>query len=115
MFDVMRYEDKRVVSYSFMLRLGDHEHEVRGKKTLKLFRSWFRLVCNWHYKYMPYRREVLYGVVRFIDNDETWIWQNKNRVVRGGWQLALRGKPIKKDLIDLENAEIFDIIMSDLK
>jgi len=83
-----RYDDKLLVRYRFKMRIGNDEHEVRGVKTLKLFRAWFRLTCNWHYKYCSQKRELLYGVVEFASG-EKWIWQNKNRVYRGGWQLAI--------------------------
>lgn len=83
-----RYDDKLLVKYSFVMNLGNEKHEVKGVKTLKLFRSWFRLSCNWHYKYCSQKRELLYGVVEFASG-EKWIWQNKNRVYRGGWQLAI--------------------------
>ena len=77
------------VRYHFVMRIGNERHEVNGTKTLKLFRSWFRLACNWHYKYTPksQRRDMLYGIVEFEDG-EMWIWQNKKHVYPGGWCIA---------------------------
>lgn len=84
-----RYDDKLLVKFSFVMTIGNEKHEVSGVKTLKLFRSWFRLACNWHYKYTPKsrRRKMLYGCVKFA-NGESWIWQNREDVYHGGWHLA---------------------------
>lgn len=92
MLDTFRYDDYRLVEFGFVINIGNDTHEVKGEKTLKLFRSWFRLACNWQYKYTPknQRRKVLYGYVKFLDNNETWIWQNKELVYHGGWKLFSR-------------------------
>lgn len=96
---VGRYEDRLLVRYSFVMNIGSDKHEVKGVKTLKLFRAWFRLACNWHYKYTPAsrRREMLYGFVEFI-NGERWIWQNRKHVYHGGWHIVKQGKwPLFKE------------------
>ncbi len=66
------------------------EHEVRGRKTLKLFKSWFRLAKN--------SGRLLYGFVKFIDSGEAWLWQNPKKVYRGGWHRAIGGKGRPKQL-----------------
>lgn len=97
-----RYDDKSLVRYGFIMRIGSslrgQDHEVKGCKTLKLFRSWFRLAFNWHYKYIPasQRRSLLFGYVEFVETGETWIWQNPNRVYHGGWKLALSAEFAKR-------------------
>lgn len=84
----MKHDEKELVKFSFMIknyyRDGAGEHEVKGFKTLKLFKSWFRLVKN--------KGRCLYGVVKFVDSGETWIWQDPGRVYHGGWQKALKCK-----------------------
>lgn len=82
-----RYDDNTLVKFSFIMSIGNEKHEVKGVKTLKLFRSWFRLACNFHYPYMA-KRELLYGTVEF-GNGEKWIWQNRKHVYRGGWKLVV--------------------------
>lgn len=91
MLEAFRYDDYREVEFGFVMKIGNDTHEVKGKKTLKLFRSWFRLACNWQYKFTPksQRRQMLYGYVKFSDG-ETWIWQNRELVYHGGWQLFSR-------------------------
>lgn len=81
--------ERENVRFHFVMRIGNERHEVNGTKTLKLFRSWFRLACNFRYKYMPksQRRDMCYGVVEFEDG-ETWLWQNQDHVFPGGWCLA---------------------------
>lgn len=81
----MKRPDNTLVKFKFVVKtyyrsvqLGAAPvHESAGVKTLKLFRSWFRLMKN--------RNRLLYGVARFADG-ETFIWQNPNFVFRGGWQ-----------------------------
>lgn len=81
----MKRPDNTLVKFNFTcktyyrsVQLGAAEtHEIKNVKTLKLFRSWFRLMKN--------RNRLLFGVIRFADG-ETWIWQNPNLVFRGGWQ-----------------------------
>lgn len=96
----MRKDDSEIVAFAFMRKVyfREREHyvgvehmipqaiEVKGKKTLKLFRSWFRM--------MTAKNRLLYGVVTF-ENGEMWLWQNKNRVYRAGWQLMQRAKSNK--------------------
>ncbi len=90
MDELFRYHDKLLVRFRFVMQIGNEKHEVRGVKTLKLFRSWFRLACNWQYKYTPKNRQrkMLYGYVEFASG-EKWIWQNRSEVFRGGWQLLV--------------------------
>lgn len=84
----MKRPDNSLVKFNFMVKtyyrsvqLGTpKEHEVAGVKTLKLFKSWFRLMKN--------RNRLLFGVIRFADG-ETWIWQNPKLVYHGDWQRAL--------------------------
>lgn len=85
----MKRPDNTLVKFAFMcktyyrsVQLGaPREHECKGVKTLKLFRSWFRLMKN--------KNRLICGVVRFADG-ETWIWQAPDRVYNAGWKRALR-------------------------
>lgn len=80
----MKRPNQTLVKFNFICKtyyrsvaLGaDKTHEIKGVKTLKLFKSWFRLMKN--------RNRLLYGVIRFADG-ETFIWQNPNLVFNGGW------------------------------
>lgn len=80
----MSRPDSELVHFSFMsktyyrdVELGAPKiHEIKGLKTLKLFKSWFRLMKN--------RNRLLFGVVTFEDG-EAWIWQSTY-----GWKLAKR-------------------------
>ena len=47
--------------------------KARGFKTLKLFRSWFKMMYN--------NGQLVKGIVRFTDNNETWFWFSET-----GWQ-----------------------------
>lgn len=91
---IRRRNPKELLEFGFMVKsyyrfareTGMSTHEVRGKKTVKLFKSWWRLMKN--------RGRLLYGVVKFADG-EIWIWQPLSNVRRdkywhGGWQLAQR-------------------------
>ena len=91
----MKRDPKEIVEFSFMIRTHrprkfEREFEIEpeptrelvGEKTLKLFKSWWRLMKN--------RGKLLYGVVKFKDG-ETWIWQPKY-LNRGGWQLARKSR-----------------------
>lgn len=88
------HDEKELVTYGFLMAIGTERHEISGTKTLKLFKSWFRLTANWQYRYMPkdQRRTLLVGYVKFEDG-ETWIWQNKKYARPGGWQIALDPTP----------------------
>lgn len=85
----MKRADSEIVHFSFMCKtyyrdvaLGAPElHECKGLKTLKLFKSWFRLMKN--------KNRLLYGVVTFSDG-EAWIWQSSKTVYNAGWKLAKR-------------------------
>lgn len=96
----MKRSDKTLVKFNFMcktyyrsIQLGaPKEHEVCGVKTLKLFRSWFRLMKN--------KNRLLYGVIRFADG-ETWIWQAADRVYNSGWKRALRSRNEKPTQLKL--------------
>ena len=92
-------DDHEKVKFHFVMKIGNDRHEVNGTKTLKLFRSWFRLACNFHYKYTPksQQRDMCYGIVEFEDG-ETWIWQNKKHVLPGGWHLAKDPTPVQTKL-----------------
>lgn len=78
----MKRPDNTLVKFKFIcktyyrsVQLGaDNTHETAGVKTLKLFKSWFRLMKN--------KNRLLYGVIRFADG-ETFIWQNSK-----DWQRA---------------------------
>ena len=89
----MKRDPKEIVEFGFMVKTYYREvrdgyateHEVKGSKTLKLFKSWFKLMKN--------RKRLLYGVVKFADG-ETWIWQppsdvRHDKYWHGGWQKAL--------------------------
>ena len=96
----IEYERKTIVEFAFLkknyYRLEGGEYkgrkgigEVRGRKTLRLFKSWYNLMRS--------RGRLICGVVTFVDSGETWIWQPKNpfrkdKYCRGGWQLALAAK-----------------------
>lgn len=94
-----KHDEKELVTYGFRMLIGNEPHEISGTKTLKLFKSWFRLATNWHYRYTPkdQRRTLLVGYVKFEDG-ETWIWQNKKHAWPGGWQIALDPTPIQTKL-----------------
>lgn len=94
--NTLEYERKTLVEFSFMKRnyVGYYHvgepgiSEVKGVKSLRLFKSWFRLMKN--------KKRLLYGVVRFVGTGETWLWQpstgKRFRTERGDWQLALSAK-----------------------
>jgi len=94
-----KHDEKELVTYGFVMTIGTDRYEISGTKTLKLFKSWFRLAANWHYRYTPkdQRRTLLVGYVKFEDG-ETWIWQNKKHARPGGWQIALDPTPIQTKL-----------------
>jgi len=77
----MKHDDDTLIKFGFMIkkyyRDGEGVREVKGIKTRKLFLSWFRL--------MKSRGRLLYGYIK-IEDGQIWIWQNPNRVYRGGWQ-----------------------------
>lgn len=85
----MKKHEKTLLKFNFIAKLYYREkeqykgltppktHEIKGVKTIKLFKSWFRLMKN--------KNRLLYGVVRFADG-ETWIWQAPDRVLKSGWQ-----------------------------
>ena len=87
----MKKDPYTIVKFGFMSKTyyRDTEagcppiHEIKGRKTLKLFKSWFRLMKN--------RGRLLYGYVEFLDG-EIWIWQNPDRVYRAGWQKFQSGE-----------------------
>ena len=70
-FIVQNYYRDRALS-------GNVEHLVKGTKTLRLFKSWFNLMKN--------KGRLKFGTLRFTETGETWLWQPRNRVGRGGWQ-----------------------------
>lgn len=102
----MHYDEKTIVEFGFVAKnyyrdnlnvigtnfaqkdypspVGLGEHEIKGRKTLKLFKSWFRLMLR--------TGRLLYGCVKFVDSGESWLWQNPNRVYRGGWKLTVKSK-----------------------
>ena len=51
---------------------------VSGVKSLKLFKSWFKLMKN--------KKRLLYGVA-YLSDGRRYIWQPEF-LNRGGWQLA---------------------------
>lgn len=74
--------------YRIKAETGLDTHEVKGVKSLKLFKSWWRL--------MKSRNRLLYGYIKFADG-ETWIWQPESDIRHdkywhGGWQKALTGR-----------------------
>lgn len=89
----MKRDPRTPVQFGFMVKsyyrikaeTGLSEHEVKGVKSLKLFKSWFRLMKN--------KGRLLYGYVKFFDG-EKWIWQPESDIRhdkywRGGWQRAM--------------------------
>ena len=95
---MLKKDPKEIVRFSFRIKNyyreiavgGDEIIEVRGEKTLKLFKSWFRLMKN--------RNKLVVGVIEFTKNNEKWIWQPKNPIRtdiygRGGWQYIGEGYP----------------------
>lgn len=94
----MKRDPKEIVEFGFVLKYHPFKfeyaldidpieptHEVKGFKTLKMFKSWFKLARRRHHP--------LYGFVKFKDG-ETWIWQQptgtNNKYNGGGWQRALK-------------------------
>ena len=58
------------------------QHEVKGYKSVKLFKSWFKLMTS--------RQKLLYGFVTLADGRK-FIWQKPTFVPKiqktvGGWQ-----------------------------
>ena len=105
-----KHLEKELVEFSFMrrtskLEIGSGEEikinnrkihvvEVKGIKTLKLFKSWFRLMKNFKY-WTKKPNTLLYGTLKFVSTGETWIWQNPNlnyNVGKSGWRLAIKPK-----------------------
>ncbi len=90
----MKRDPKTIVEFGFMMKNYWREepgvHEVKGRKTLKLFISWFKLAKK--------TGRLLYGGIKFVDSGEMWIWQNPNRVYRGGWQQSMPSKYEPKQL-----------------
>ena len=97
---MLKHDPKEIVEFSFMIRnhrprrfeieqdiAPEPKTEVRGYKTLKLFKSWFKLMVN--------RGNPMFGVLKF-DSGETWIWQpifaDKHGKRHGGWQLAKKSR-----------------------
>lgn len=77
------YFDFMVKNY---YRLGEGQHEVKGYKSVKLFKSWFKLMTS--------RQRLLYGFVTLTDGRK-FIWQKPTFVPKikktvGGWcQVAI--------------------------
>ena len=91
-------ESKIKVKFSFVKRnyyrireeTGEEFGEVKGTKTLKLFKSWFKLM-----QHRPH--DLQYGVITMSDGIhwERWLWQKPVQTAHGiigGWQLAKRWK-----------------------
>lgn len=92
------HSPKEIVEFNFMRNGGSVYREkpvpVNGKKTLKLFWSWFCLMNNFDHYERYYGRRLLFGILKFVDTGETWIWQNPKRVyerpwTHNGWQRVI--------------------------
>lgn len=103
-----KHDDNEIVRFGFLKRpsywdkeLGaDEITEVKGKKTLKLFRSWYKLavVAAPKSRYASYAAEWICGTLEFVATGEKWIWQPKSSLrPNRGWQLALRGEETRDD------------------
>ena len=93
----MEHLDSEIVEFSFIIKptsFGSGKaREVRGTKTLKLFKSWFRLAKNTYYPPYNKKNQLIYGVLKF-ETGETWLWQPESDIRHdkywhGGWQRAL--------------------------
>ena len=67
--------------YRLESETGDKTHEVKGYKSVKLFKSWFKLMSS--------RQRLLYGFVTLADGRK-FIWQKPTFVPKiqktvGGW------------------------------
>ena len=89
----MKRDPRTPVQFGFMVKTYYRDvragyattHEVKGVKSLKLFKSWFRLRKN--------KGRLLYGYVKFADG-EKWIWQPESDIRHdkywhGGWQRVM--------------------------
>ena len=92
----MKYEEKELVRFEFKIKTyyrdaritGCEEKEVVGVKTLKLFKSWFRLMKN--------RGKALYGVLTFLSTGEVWCWTVPSISKRSGWLKVVQVERIKE-------------------
>ena len=108
---MLKHNPKEVVEFSFMIRntprrfeieldiAPEPTSEVTGRKTLKLFKSWFKLMKNHH--------KLLYGVLKFAGG-ETWLWQpacvDKHGNKHGGWQFVKPSRYEQKRELKREKA-----------
>lgn len=96
---MLKHNPKEVVTFHFIVKTYyrdvaagyDKQHEVSERMTLKLFKSWFKL--------MKSKNRLLYGTLRFAGG-ETWIWQptflDRSGKKCGGWQIARKSNFEKK-------------------
>ena len=86
-------ERKITVEFSFVKRnyyrirqeTGEEFGEVKGTHSLRLFKSWFKLM-----QHRPH--DLRYGTIK-LSNGEQWIWQKPvqtERGIIGGWQIVKR-------------------------
>ena len=103
-------ESKIKVKFSFVKRnyyrirqdTGEEFGEVKGTKTLKLFKSWFKLM-----QHRPH--DLLYGVITISDgyNFERWLWQKPiqtARGIQGGWQIVKKWQSQSNIIRSVEQA-----------
>lgn len=84
---VVRFAFRKRNYYRIKRETGEEIGEVRGEKSLRMFKSWFNLMLS--------KGRLLCGVLEFLDSGDMWIWQppvETSRGWMGGWQKALDGK-----------------------
>lgn len=85
----VRFKFRKINYYRIKRDTGEEIGEAQGEMSLRLFKSWFKM--------MKSTGRLLCGMLQFVDSGETWIWQPENGYKnpkwfnRGGWQKALDG------------------------
>ena len=84
----VRFKFRKINYYRIQRDEGERIGESQGEMSLRGFQSWF--------KFMNRKKQLICGILQFVDSGETWIWQPpienpKRPWARGGWQKALDG------------------------
>lgn len=85
----VKFKFRKINYYRIQRETGERIGEAQGEMSLRLFKSWF--------KFMNRKKQLLCGILQFVESGETWIWQPENDYKnpkwfnRGGWQKALDG------------------------
>ena len=88
----VRFKFRKINYYRIKRDTGEEIGEAQGEMSLRLFKSWFKM--------MKSTGRLLCGMLQFVDSGETWIWQppvETSRGWMGGWQKALDGKYRKSE------------------